>query len=84
MKTVKILAKRCYVEPWMTKGLESASKAKLRLYKNSLKSNSTEEDIQRYKHHQNLYNQLKRKLKTDYYHLKYEGYKSNAKNSGAL
>ena len=46
MKTVKILAKHRYVEPWMMKGLESASKTKLRLYKDSLKSNSTEKDVQ--------------------------------------
>ena len=78
MKTVKISAKHCYVEPWMMKGLESASKTKLHLYKDSLKSNSTAKHIQRYKHHQNLYNQLKRKLKTDYYCLKCESYKSNA------
>ena len=84
MKTVKILAKRCYVEPWMTKGLESASKTKLPLYKDSLKSNSTENDVQCYKHRRNLYNQLKRKLRTDYYRLKCESYKSNAKKLWSL
>ena len=51
MKTVKILAKQHYVEPWMMKGLEAASKTKLCLYKASFKSNSTEDDIQCYKHH---------------------------------
>ena len=84
MKTIKISAKCHYVVPWMTKGLESASKTKLRLYKDSLKSNSTENDVQRYKHHQNLYNQLKRKLRTDYYHLKCESYKSNTKKLWSL
>ena len=60
------------------------SKTKLHLYKDSLKSNSTEDDIQCYKHHQNLYNQLKRKLRTDYYCLKCESYKSNAKKLWSL
>ena len=84
MKTIKISAKRHYVEPWMMKRLESASKIKLRLYKDSSKPNSIAKDVQRYKHHLNLYNQLKRKLKTDYYCLKCESYKNNAKKLWSL
>ena len=66
-KVVKISAKHRYVEPWMTRGLEEASKTKHQLYKASLKRDSTNEDIENYRHHRNLYNKLKRKLKMDYY-----------------
>ena len=62
-KVVKTSAKCCYVEPWMTRGLEEASKTKHRLYKASLKRDSTNEDTENYRHHRNLYNKLKRKLK---------------------
>ena len=33
LKTIRISAKRRYVEPWLTKGLELSSKTKLKLYK---------------------------------------------------
>ena len=69
-KVVKISAKCHYVEPWMTRGLEEASKTKHRLYKASLKRDRTNEDTENYRHHRNLYNKLKRKLKTDYYQLR--------------
>ena len=36
-KTVKISAKRRYVEAWMTSRLEDASRTKLKLYKNIYK-----------------------------------------------
>ena len=38
-------AKRKYIEPWMTKGLEKASNKKLKLYKITLKPDHTEEDV---------------------------------------
>ena len=66
-KVVKISPKCHYMEPWMTKGLEEASRTKHQLYKASLKRDSTNEDIENYRHHRNLYNKLKRKLKMHYY-----------------
>ena len=36
IKTVRISAKRQFVEPWMTRGLEIASQNKMRLYKKTL------------------------------------------------
>ena len=76
-KVLKISAKCHYMEPWMTKGLEEASKTKYQLYKVSLKRDSTHEDFENYRHHRNLYNKLKRKLKMDYYQLRCESFKNN-------
>ena len=58
-KTVKISAKRRYVEPWMTRGLEDASRTKLKLYKKHLQKDSTDEDHLKYKRYRNIYNKLK-------------------------
>ena len=83
-KVVKISAKHHYVEPWMTRGLEEASKTKHQLYKASLKRDSTNEDTENYRHHRNLYNKLKRKLKMDYYRSRCESFKDNAKKLWSL
>ena len=37
VKQVRILSKHCYVEPWMTKGLEIAAWKKCELYKTMLR-----------------------------------------------
>ena len=58
VKTVKISAKRRYVEPWMTKGLETAFRTKLKLYKIHLKKGSTENDLNNYRKYHNTYNAL--------------------------
>ena len=79
IKPVRISAKWRYVEPWMMRGLEEASKTKLRLYKKSIQKDSTDEDWHQYRYHQNVYNQLKRKLKKDYYQSKCQAYKNNCK-----
>ena len=71
-KTVKISAKQRYVKPWMTRGLEDASRTKLKLYKKHLQKGSTEDDHLKYKQYHNTYNELKRKLRVDYYHAKCE------------
>ena len=77
--TIKISAKRRYTEPWMTKGLEKASNTKMRLYKTTLKPSHTEDDIEKYKMHQNLYNCLKRTTKATYYCEKCSQFKQNTK-----
>ena len=68
----------------MTKGLQVASKTKHQLYKVSLKEDSTLEDLENYRHHRNLYNKLKRKLKMDYYQLRCESFKNNTKKLWSL
>ena len=68
----------------MTKGLEEASKTKHQLYKASLKRDSTHEDFENYRHHRNLYNKLKRKLKMDYYQSRCESFKNNTKKLWSL
>ena len=83
-KTGKISAKQRYVEPWMTRGLEDASRTKLKLYKKHLQKDSTDEDHLKYKRYRNIYNELKRKLKVDYYQAKCEAYKSNSKKLWSL
>ena len=40
-KIVRISEKRSFVEPWMTTGIEEASKKKLRLYKKSIMATAT-------------------------------------------
>ena len=59
IKTMRISAKQRYIEPWMTRGLEEASKTKLKLYKKSIQNGSTNEDQCKYKQHWNICNELK-------------------------
>ena len=83
-RTVRISGKRRYVEPWMTRGLEEASRTKLKLYKKYLQRNSSDDDYLKYKRYRNTYNELKRKLKVEYYQAKCESYKSNSKKLWTL
>ena len=83
-RTVRISAKHRYVEPWMTRGLEEASRTKLKLYKKHLQRNSSDDDYLKYKRYRNTYNELKRKLKVESYQAKCEPYKSNSKKLWSL
>ena len=83
-RTVRISGKRRYVEPWMTKGLEEASRTKLKLYKKYLLGDGSDEDLMKYKRYRNIYNETKRKLKFEYYQAKCESYKSNSKKLWSL
>ena len=58
-RTIKISAKRRYVKPWMTRGLEEASRTKLKLYKKHLQKDSSDDDQLQYKRYRNTYNELK-------------------------
>ena len=84
VKTVRISAKWRYVEPWMTRGLEEASKTKMKLCKKCLQNGSTTGDQLKYKQHWNIYNKLKQTQKKEYYHTKCQAYKSNSKKLWAL
>ena len=68
----------------MTRGLEEASRTKLKLYKKHLQKDSSDDDQLQYKRYRNTYNELKRKLKADYYQAKCESYKSNSKKLWSL
>ena len=41
VRTFKVSARRRFVEPWMSKSLESSSRTKMRLYKDTLKKDAT-------------------------------------------
>ena len=59
IRTVRISAKWWYIEPWMTKGLKSVAKTKLKLCRKSLEITSSDEDRKKYVTHRNIYNKLK-------------------------
>ena len=78
-KMIKISSKHRYIEPWITKGLEKASREKLKLYQKSIQASSTIDDRKEYSTYCNIYNNLKWTLKTQYYQDKCEQFKDNAK-----
>ena len=84
IKSVRISAKRRFVKPWMTRGLEIASRKKLKLYRKTLLKTCTDEDVANYKAHRNVYNSLKSKLIKDFYHAKCIDFKQNAKKLWSL
>ena len=63
IKTVRILAKRQFVEPWMMRRLEIASQNKMKLYKKAIAADCTDEDLVRYRQHRNMFNSLKNRLR---------------------
>ena len=69
-KTIIISHKCKYVEPWMTQGIELASKKKLELYKKSISRNGSMEDVQKYRKYRNEYNRLKQMVQKAYYATK--------------
>ena len=66
----------CFVELWMTKGLEEVSRTKKRLYKKTLTPTVTRDDIEKYKTHRNIYNKLKHELRVNYHKTKCTDYKN--------
>ena len=84
IKTVRISAKRQFVEPWMMRGLEIASQNKMKLYKKTIAANCTDEDLARYRQHRNMYNSLKNRLKQDFYQSRCISYRQNAKKLWSL
>ena len=84
IKTVRISAKRQFVEPWMTRGLEIASQNKMRLYNKNLAADCTNEDLARYRQHRNTYNSLKNRPRQDFYHSRCISYNQNANKLWSL
>ena len=56
VRTITISARRRYIEPWMSKSLESSGRKKAQLYKETLKINATDSDRQKYRDYRNTYN----------------------------
>ena len=63
----------------MTTNLERSSRTKQKLYKETLKQDSTCEDKEKYLTYRNQYNRMKRAIMRTYYSEKCEQYKSNTK-----
>ena len=68
----------------MTKGLERAGKTKLKLYRKCLAVTSTRADRKEYSEYRNIFNNLKRNLKAQYYQQKCNQFKDNVKKLWAL
>ena len=82
LHTVRISSKQFYREPWVTNGIETSAQKNLKLYKNTLMSHSTPEDVEKYKSHRNLLNRVRRHAKHSYYIGKCHEYKNNTHNFG--
>ena len=79
VRTITILARRRYIEPWMSKSLESSGRRKAQLYKETLKINATDIDRQKYRDYRNTYNRLKRVMMITYYKKKIQENTTNTK-----
>ena len=84
IKTIKISAKRKYVEPWMTQGLEISGCNKKHLYKKTLYLDANDIAITKYKAYRNQYNKAKRELKTTYYKNKANEYLNDTRKLWSL
>ena len=82
IKKVTISAKHCFVEPWMTRGLEISSKKKHDLYKASITNNAMDSDRERYITYCNNFNKTKRDMRIHYYTSREIEFKNNTKNCG--
>ena len=79
LKSVRISTKWRFIEPWMTKGIDQASRKKIKLYKKTLSTTCTQDDLKRYKEYRNIFNTLKLKTRREYYQAKCIAYKHNIK-----
>ena len=59
IKHVRILGKRRFAEPWMTTGLETASRSNKKLYLETLRKSCSISTMEKYKISRNLLNRLK-------------------------
>ena len=79
-QTIIISHKRRYVEPWMTWGIELASRKKLELYKKSISKGGSMVDVEKYRKYRNEFNKLKRMAQKDYYARKVEEFRHKTKD----
>ena len=83
-KTICISGKRQFVKPWITKGLETASRKNRKLYRKTIEASCTESDVAAYKAHRNMLNRLCRITKMEYYTIKSHEYRRNTKKLWSL
>ena len=78
LQTVKISGNRGFQEPWLTTGIETASCKNHALYRKTLRSDCTLDDLQIYKH-RNILNHLHCTTRITYYNTKCREYSTNTK-----
>ena len=78
LKDIKVRAKYIKREPWFTSGLLKSSKTKSKLLSIKLRD-PTDENIQKYKTYNNIFNKLKRKMKIFYNKSTLEEFKNDTK-----
>ena len=83
LKKKKVIAKYIKRQPWFTSGLLTSSINKSKLFTLKLKK-PTEDNIQKYKHYNNLYNKLARTMKSLYYRRTLEENKRNSKKTWSI
>ena len=79
IKHVRISGKRRFVEPWMTTGLETASRHNKKLYLETLIKGCSISTMEKYKTSRNLLNRLKRSTMKNYYATKCTEYRDNTR-----
>ena len=81
VETIRVSGRRRFIEPWLTKGLEAATRKNRKLYKKTLHKDHSEEDVIIYKRYRNLLNRLRRTARQQYYNHKSIEYKNNTKKT---
>ena len=84
IKTIRISGKRQFVEPWITKGLETVTQKNRKLYRKTIDASCTESDTAAYKAHGNMLNRLCRTIKMEYYTTKSHKYRRNTRKLWSL
>ena len=77
IKHIRISGKRCFVEPWMTTGLETTSRNNKKLYLETLIKGCPISTVEKYKTSRNLLNRLKRSAMKNYYATNCMEYRDN-------
>ena len=83
-KRITIPYKQRLKEPWMTLGIKKATRKKLHLYKQTLKTYSTKQDRQKYTEYRNTLQKLIRNAKINYYNKQCLESKTNVKRLWGL
>ena len=78
-KRITIPFKQRLKEPWMTPGIKKATKKKLYLYKQTLKTKNTQKDKLKYTEYRNTLQKIIRTAKTTYYNKKCMESRTNIK-----
>ena len=79
MTTKTIKYKKLRREPWLTAGLVKSINKDKKLYKQSIKKDSTQHDVTKYKNYHQVLGKVKRQTKRQYYIDQCDKFKSNTK-----